>query len=394
MPSAVAAIALVPAVAWLAWLLAGRAAALVAGLLVVASPLALQYAQQARPYAMVMFTGTLAVALALTADRAPRRRLAWLAASAALAVCALWLHYTAVFVVAPLCVWVATRPWAAGRARSAYLATCAVAWVVWMPLARDQIRIEGGGGIPGAELTWRNLVKLLGTPFDGRDYRHGVTVVHVLAAVLTVAAVVAVAAWAGARLRDRGLLAALAAALPFGLIVLAIFGKHVAITRYSAAAMPFMVVAIAAVATSLPRRAAASGACALALGLALAGTVASHGSSGQNADFRSVMATVAASARPGDVVVSGQGIGLTTITYYAQRHRLLQRHVELVDGGSNQPAFAAAVRRRARIWAVSDEPGPRSAAAGTLAQIGYRALVVRTFAANVSLQVVLAAPSG
>lgn len=113
LPSLVARVLLVAAVAWLAWRLANRRAALVAATLTAISPLVLRYAQQARGYVWAMLALAIAVASALGgAERARRGRssVRWLALSLVASLCALGLHYTAVLVVAPLCVWLMTRP--------------------------------------------------------------------------------------------------------------------------------------------------------------------------------------------------------------------------------------------------------------------------------------------
>jgi mannosyltransferase len=108
--SALAGLATVP----LAWgvgrELAGRRAAAATALFVAVNPLFVWYSQEARVYGLFVFTATLALWCFLRALRVSTpRRLAAFAASGALA---LLTHYFAVFLLAPMCVWLllAARP--------------------------------------------------------------------------------------------------------------------------------------------------------------------------------------------------------------------------------------------------------------------------------------------
>jgi mannosyltransferase len=103
LPSALAGIATV-AIAWgLGQELAGRRAAVATATLVACSPLMVWYSQEARAYALFVTLTALAAWCCLRADAAPTPgRLAAFAASAA---AALATHYFAVFLVAPMCLW-------------------------------------------------------------------------------------------------------------------------------------------------------------------------------------------------------------------------------------------------------------------------------------------------
>lgn len=108
--SALAGLATVP----LAWgvgrELAGRRAAIATALLVAVNPLFVWYSQEARVYGLFVFMATLALWCFLRALRDPTpRRLAAFAVSGALA---LLTHYFAVFLLAPMCLWLlcAARP--------------------------------------------------------------------------------------------------------------------------------------------------------------------------------------------------------------------------------------------------------------------------------------------
>ncbi|HEY3971184.1 MAG TPA: glycosyltransferase family 39 protein [Solirubrobacteraceae bacterium] len=101
--SALAGIATV-AVAWaIGSELAGRRVAIVTATLVAVNPLFVWYSQEARAYGLFVFTAALALLCFLRAMREPtRRRLAEFALTASLA---LLTHYFAVFLVAPMALW-------------------------------------------------------------------------------------------------------------------------------------------------------------------------------------------------------------------------------------------------------------------------------------------------
>lgn len=101
--SALAGIATVP-IAWAVGReLAGRRAAVATALFVAVNPLLVWYSQEARVYALFVFTAALALWCFLRALRDPTpRRLGAFAAAGALALAT---HYFAVFLLAPMCLW-------------------------------------------------------------------------------------------------------------------------------------------------------------------------------------------------------------------------------------------------------------------------------------------------
>jgi hypothetical protein len=103
MLSALAGIATV-AVAWaIGSELAGRRAATITAMLVAVNPLFVWYSQEARAYALFVFTASLALLCFLRVMRAPtNRRLVEFALSASLA---LLTHYFAVFLLMPMALW-------------------------------------------------------------------------------------------------------------------------------------------------------------------------------------------------------------------------------------------------------------------------------------------------
>jgi mannosyltransferase len=108
--SALGGIATVPLAWGVGGELAGRRAAVATALLVAVNPLLVWYSQEARVYGLFVFVAALALWCFLRALRAPTpRRLAAFAVSGALA---LLTHYFAVFLLAPMCLWLllAARP--------------------------------------------------------------------------------------------------------------------------------------------------------------------------------------------------------------------------------------------------------------------------------------------
>ncbi len=117
LPSALAGIATV-GVAWgIARELSGRRAAILAAALVACNPLLVWYSQEARAYAFFVLFAALAMWCCVRAAREPTpRRLALFALSGA---AALLSHYFAVFLLAPMALWLLWRCGFAGRLRSA-----------------------------------------------------------------------------------------------------------------------------------------------------------------------------------------------------------------------------------------------------------------------------------
>jgi mannosyltransferase len=107
LPSALAGVACV-AVAWgIGKELAGRRAAIATAALVATNPLFVWYSQEARAYGLFVLMAALAMWCCLRAEADPTpRRMAAFALSGAAAVSS---HYFAVFLVAPMCLWLLRR---------------------------------------------------------------------------------------------------------------------------------------------------------------------------------------------------------------------------------------------------------------------------------------------
>jgi mannosyltransferase len=145
LPSALAGIATVP-VAWaIGRELASRRAALVCAALVAVNPLFVWYSQEARVYGLFVLTAAVAMLCFLRACREPTpRRMAEFAAAGLLA---LVTHYFAVFLLAPMMLWLvfgrrADRGRTGLRAALAACGTVVAAGVALLPL----IVAQGGHG--------------------------------------------------------------------------------------------------------------------------------------------------------------------------------------------------------------------------------------------------------
>jgi len=138
--SALAGVLTVP-VAWaIGRELVGPRVAIATAALVAVNPLFVWYSQEARVYALFVFTAALAVLFFLHAlHRATPRRLAAFAASGALA---LLTHYFAVFLLIPMCVWLLLRHRAQWRAVIPAVASVAAVGLALVPL----IAAQGGHG--------------------------------------------------------------------------------------------------------------------------------------------------------------------------------------------------------------------------------------------------------
>jgi mannosyltransferase len=193
LPSALAGIATV-AVAWgIGQELTDRRAAIATAALVAVNPLLVWYSQEARAYGLFVFFAALAMWCWLRADAEPTPgRLAAFAASGA---AALATHYFAVFLLAPMCLWLlrprrgacagaraaGQRSWPPGGAFAAVAAIAAVG-VALIPLALAQ----GGHGTQWIG-EWALAARLETIPqyfltgYSGAPLGHGVQLLVALA---------------------------------------------------------------------------------------------------------------------------------------------------------------------------------------------------------------------
>jgi mannosyltransferase len=239
LPSALAGVATVP-VAWgIGRELAGRRAAIVTAALVATSPLFVWYSQEARVYALFVFTAALAMLCFLRADREPTpRRLAAFAASGALALAT---HYFAVFLLLGMCLWLARRCWSISDRRSrATLAAVGALGAVGLALAPLAVA-QGGHGTQWIG-RWALSERLEAIPqyyltgYSGAPLGHGVE----LLVALAILAGVGFGLWRTLTPResDGALLALAIAACGIAIpVMLALFGADYLAPRNLVAAM-------------------------------------------------------------------------------------------------------------------------------------------------------------
>jgi mannosyltransferase len=384
LPSALAGIALVPAVWWLAQTVDGRRAALVAALLTSISPLMLQYAQQARAYMPAMLALTLGATAAIRAARTGSVR--WAVSGAAACALALSLHYVALVVVVPLCVWVLLRGELALRIRLVFCLIPGVVWLAWLPLALAQRADHPSAQLgPYGTFTAGHLVRVAAAPFDDRYTVH-TGVLKAAAALAVAVAVVAVLLRSRApERRELRLPLAVVAVSGVALCAGSLAGIEILNSRYMTFAAPFMLV-IAGVAVAHSPRPLALAILGVLLVAAVVYTAGSHRTDGYYPDVRGAIAAIDAGWRDGDVVLEQTTLGVQfPLTYYAERDLPPGTRVTpLTD-----PAAARLLENGSRAWIVRLESLTPSAAPGP--PDGYRRISLRRFPSSADLTVELAA---
>lgn len=360
LPSAFAGIAFVAAVIWLGSVVSGPRVGLVAGLLAALSPLVFLYAQEMRAYIFVMLAVTVAAAAAIRATQEPERR-CWLALAAAAAATSVLLHYTAVLVLGPLALWMLTQRQLPTRARLTIGAAVAIPFVALIPLLVSQIGEghQSGGANAYAKITPLGLLKLAGTPWDGRALG-GMTITYELGFLALVDAIALIAfADRFRRLKTRWLLIG-ACVLPLvAILAVSVAVTPMALTRYTAVAVPFMLVAIGVAVIRMPR-AIGIPLFAAALVAGAIGTAAANTARGQWPDVRGAMEHIADRWQPGDVVLGLENLAYNdAMTYY--RRELPAAAPQPPGYFTSYDAMRAPKTRTAlagghTVWVVSSPP--------------------------------------
>jgi hypothetical protein len=394
LPSAVAGVGLVGAVYWMARAFVTRWVALGAGALCAISPLIQSYAQETRVYVFLMLALVIMVGATVRACRRVEARTALLTLGAVMAFLAMWLHYTAISVIVPLAVWVATRPELSRRARAAFIAVCAVGVGTVIPLLLEQYSIFPNDGYINGQINFNNAISVIGTPFGARvgTPASARTVVGALVVLLAIAALLL---WRRRPVAERGLLVALGVVGILGIFLLDLTGKHIMITRYTAVTAPFVATAIAAAFTQLPRISAA-GLAAAAVAVSVAGLVDNHSRSGFWPPVDEAVEYVAPRERPGDFMLdTGAPIADVPIFYYVTHTRLLRPKLELLP--LEDPAVSNAFSHHKRIWIIDKPASPTSVAALSsvrrlLRTYHFHAVSVRVYNTSLALGLLLTVP--
>jgi mannosyltransferase len=217
--SALCGVLTIPVLYLLGTRLVSRRVGLVAALLTAVNPLLFWYSQEARAYALMVLlsAATLVLLVRAVRDPAPRRLLAWGAASAV----ALATHYFAALAVAPEGIWLLAalarrHEWSASRLASAYAPVAATAAALAPLLIRQNDGrasfLAGSGSVPTrlAQLVKQHVVA----------YDEPAKVVLSAVAVLLVAGAVALLVLRGRREEQRA--AVLPACTAIGGVLLAL----------------------------------------------------------------------------------------------------------------------------------------------------------------------------
>jgi len=312
LPSALAGIATVP-VAWgIGHELAGRRAAILTAALVAVNPLFVWYSQEARAYAFFVLFTALAMLCCLRAGREPTpRRLALFALSGSLALLS---HYFAVFLLAPMGLWLLWRR----RLRATLLALAALVAVglTLVPL----VLAQGGHGTQWIG-EWALSARLEAIPqyyltgYSAAPLGHGVE----LLVALAILAGLGLGLWRVLEPREeRGALFALVIAacgvlLP---LVLALLGADYLAPRNLVAAMVPLSAAIAVIVAASRGGRAGIALSALIVGAFLALSVDVDLSPRlQRGDWRGV-ARVLRGTPAGERVITTVELGAAPLEYY------------------------------------------------------------------------------
>ena len=315
LPSVLAAIALLLVLVWLAWLIAGRTAAVISALLGAVSPFMFTYAQMARVYMFVMVAVAVAAASVVQAERSQRFAWRWLGLSAGAAIVAQCLHYTAWCVLLPLGLYIATSSAFSKRARLAWTTSVVVAGLAWVPLLVKQMNAGHTGFLDFmGTLIPAHLGDVFGDVFSSQVFPP--TSLALLGAGMVVAAALICLT---ARRRQLSLIAALAMAAPFALLLATLVGHPSLLIRYAGVSVPFMLLSLAVATVMLPRPAAAVLLVGV-LALSLWNLRVATQPNAQHQNFRGALNYVADRYRPGDVVVAlGGQLAAFDLDYYVPR---------------------------------------------------------------------------
>jgi hypothetical protein len=312
---------------------------------------------------------------------------------ALMAFLGVWLHYTALSVVLPLVVWLATRSSLSVKQRAGFVAICLVGVGTVLPLLLEQYHYDPNGGFITGAINWQNVISVVGTPF-GTSRGTPIDVRTVAAALVMICATTVVLLRGNhPAVRERILLVTLGAFGVLALVMIDLAGKHILITRYTTITAPFMLTVLVAACMQLPRPAAAVLAVP-AVAISLWGTVHDHRQSGFYAPARQVVEYVAPREHPGDFMLTpGYPIAGVPLFYYDTR----RLHPKLGLLGLQDPGVPAVFSRYKRVWIVdwpkADTDGATlSMVAPLLRRFRFRAASVRVFATSMPLGVVLAVP--
>jgi Dolichyl-phosphate-mannose-protein mannosyltransferase len=364
LPSLIAGVALVPAMAWVGRLLYDRRTGWIAAVLAAVAPFGVWYSQEARMYSLFMLLAALAVGTQVVALRRGRAR-DWVLFGVATAAM-LWTQYFAVLPVLVQQVAIAAVLWGDRHDRSrrrrlvrgwlVSSAVVAVAMLPLLPILVDQLTAYGnrGAGLTpgqagagsstlgssisiyavGANLIWATL----GYHADG--------VMVQLAALWPLLMLLALVMLGRGRSGRSVYLLALVVVPMTALFVVGSMKRDLFELRYFAGAVPAILLLAARVVTSTVARRGP-----LLLGAAVAAAALSvalvdqqlNGANPRLYDFEGALAEIAERAEPGDVVLYEPDYLADVVEYYAPGVEALPVGAKLLD--SDRTVFVLATER-------------------------------------------------
>jgi 4-amino-4-deoxy-L-arabinose transferase-like glycosyltransferase len=286
----------------------GRAPALLAAALFAIDPFAVWQGGEARPYGMLMFTTALSVLLLLVAvDARPWSR--WWLAYAVSVAAVVYTHYTGAFVLVAQTLWAL---WVVPQRRRELLAASAagvVLYLPWLPSYHGSwLGVYNALDVPlvPSRVAQTFLQGLIGHPAFSSLREFPGLAPTVLFLVTVAAGLLALAANRRAEVRARPvLMVVVALATLVGILLYAVVSYDLLLVRNLAASLPFALITVAWLVTSLRQvgRAPALVALAVVCGVYLVGAIKSLAPGDARADFRGALAWVNARSRPGDALL-------------------------------------------------------------------------------------------
>ncbi len=387
--SVVAALGLVVAIWWLARMLAGGWVALAAALLAAISPLVLEYGQEVRAYMWTMLLVTVATGCLVRARGTATRQGHWLTAGWIASALALWFHYSALLVIAPLTVWLLFTSQISRLRRSVFAAGLVLAGVPLLPLIHAQLARGNQNAVAAvAQLSWVNVERVGGALYD-RTYNILSPVDAAIGGVLAVVAIgLLLLPRAAKRVKHPQLIAALAACAPLTLILLTAVGRPELVSRYDAVVVPFMAIAVAAsLSVFLPAGLLVAG---LAFYLALPASIAAHTDRYAYPDTRAAVRFVARHWQRGDILVFGAGYPAYpfSLQYYVAHLLPSTARVGYIDS-PKLLHIAISGKWAPGIAMITVPEHPLAVLGQDFARVGFRVTAATQIGGTVPLQVVV-----
>jgi hypothetical protein len=242
---------------------------------------------------------------------------------------------------------------------------------------------------PYAKLTFYNLKRLVGSPFD-RTYPVLSSTATVLAAIVVVAALATLLApHARDRVEHPRLLLSLAALPALTLLSLTIVGKAVLISRYDAVAVPFIAIAIACSIVSV--RWLGIAIFATALGVAIPASISAHQTVHEYPNTRTAVQFVAERWKPAEALVIGTGFSGYGLQYYATSYLPKNASIGYNAGFApltyllSHPHFPVS-----RLAVITQPLGTERQLAARFATVHWRLLAFENITGTVPIQVLVA----